>query len=592
MSLPGTEGPVWKLQPVTPSTYAPLRGVLLILNLLLYAICPVSTIAALPRGSPRGPPYYESTTVGSPKWHTGFFTNSSFTNSSIANSSLSTWASTFTSGSRLVTLFSVHTAQGHPSSSELHKIPFASHGSRSISNLPLTANVTHRRDSKTPMSPSPSRYLRPGHHEATTTGHHMNLTSWSTPSLRSPTRGYQEANSSHHSASNASPPVSLRRNTTRTYHAIATDLSLANRSSISSGISSTLPSWSSSGPRSLTPSSHSSSLHGNITRAYGNITVVGISLAKTSSMPADVSSTPLSPLPSRLQSFTSPLYTSNLIPVSGPPSIPSKARYAVSPASSSTNPSRSSQASITPKPSTTPTPVVISDPSSSANNLTFSLPPGCKLSTFYDETFILIPTERARMADPHPTALSGPSDSTVSQTRTAHRHPGPSSSTTSQAGAAGYPHTMPKKPPPPDSGPAPSKRTMEIALGICLGLFPTYLALPVAMMDFSNWRAARDKKEGRIRKIPKYDPADDMLDIYEDVKNRKWNEKLALFLEDFRGWSRKTPETDFPIITEKMKKKDKRYTDRINKLLKINAYQVSHCSRQFLWKTLTRSIGS
>ena len=99
------------------------------------------------------------------------------------------------------------------------------------------------------------------------------------------------------------------------------------------------------------------------------------------------------------------------------------------------------------------------------------------------------------------------------------------------------------------------------------------------MMDFSNWRAARDKKEGRIRKIPKYDPADDMLDIYEDVKNRKWNEKLALFLEDFRGWSRKTGETDFPIITEKMKKKDKRYTDRINKLLKINAYQVSHCSR-------------
>ena len=580
MSLPGTEGPVRKLQRATASTYAPIRGVLLILNLLLYAICPVSAVAALPRDPPRGPPYYESTTVGTPRWHTGFFGNSSFTNSSIANSSLSTWASTFTSGSRLVTLFSVHTAQGHPSSSEIHRIPFASHGPRNISALPLTANVTHRRDSTTPISPSPSRYLRPGHR--------TNSTSWSTPSIKSATPVYQEANSSHHSTSNASPPASLSRNTTRAYHAIATDLSLANRSSISS-----LPSWSSSGPRSLTPSSHSSSLHGNITRAHGNITAAGISFTKTSSMPAGVSPTPLSPLPSRLQSFTSPPsppYTSNLIPVSGPSSIPTKARYAVPPASSSTNPSRSSlassQASITPKPSATPTPFVISDPSSSANNLTFSLPPGCKVSSFYDETFILIPTDRARMAYPHTTALSGPLDSTVPQT------PGPSSSSTSQAGAAGYPHTMPQKPPPTDQNPAPSKRTMEIALGICLGLFPTYLALPIAMLDFHNWRAARDRKEGRVRKIPKYDPAEEMLAILEDVTELKWNQRLATFLEDFRGWSRKTGETDFPTITEKQKKKDKRFTDRMNKLLKINAYQASHCSRQVRWKTLTRSIGS
>ena len=190
------------------------------------------------------------------------------------------------------------------------------------------------------------------------------------------------------------------------------------------------------------------------------------------------------------------------------------------------------------------------------------------------------------MAYPHTTALSGPMDSTVPQT------PGPSSSTTSQAGAAGYPHTMPQKPPPTDQNPAPSKRTMELALGICLGLFPTYLALPIAMLDFHNWRAARDRKEGRVRKIPKYDPAEEMLAILEDVTELKWNQRLATFLEDFRGWSRKTGVTDFPTITEKQKKKDKRFTDRMNKLLKINAYQASTCSRQFLWKTLTRSIGS
>ena len=576
MSLHGTEGPVWKLQRATASTYAPIRAILLILNLLLYAICPVSAIAALPRDPPRGPPYYESTTVGTPKWHTGFFSNSSFTNSSIANSSLSTWASTFTSGSRLVTLFSVHTAQGHPSSSEVHRIHFASHGPRNNSALPLTANLTRRRDSTAPISPSPSGYLRPGHHEATTTGHRTNLTSRSAPSLGGPTRVYQEANSSHHSTSNASPPASLNRNTTQAYHAIATDISLANRSSVSS-----LPSCSTSGPRSLTQSSHLTSQHGNITRAHGNITVAGFALAKTSSMPAGVSPTPLSPLPSRSQSFTTPLYTSNLIPVSGPSSIPTKVRYTVPPTSSSTIPSRCSLASITPKPSTTPTPLVISDPSSSANNLTFSLPPGCKVSTFYDETYILIPTDRARLAYP-----------ALNQTRTADRHPGPASSTTSQAGAAGYPHTLPKKPPPPKSNPGPSKRTMEIALGVCLGLFPTYIALPIAMLDFHDWRAHRDRKEGRVRKIPKYDPAKEMLDILEDVTELKWNQRVATFLEDLRQWNRKTPWTDFPTKSEKAKKKDQRFIDRINKLLKINAYQASHCSRQLLWKALTRSIGS
>ena len=342
MALPGPEGPTWKLQRAIANTYAPLRGVLLILNVLLYAICPVSAVAALPRDPFGSPPYYNSTTLRFPKWHTGSFANSSLANSTTANSSLSTWGSTFTSGFRLVTFFSVHTAQGHPSSSGFHRLPFASQSLQNISILPLSANLTHRRDGTTPMSPSPSRYFRPGHHEATTMRHYTNLTSWSTPILSSSSLIHQEAKSSHHSASNASLPAFLSRNTTRAYHIITTaDLSLAKTSSISSGTSSTLPSWSSSGPRLFTPSSNSS-LSGNITRAHGNITTADASLVKNSSMSSGVLSAPLSPLSSMSQSFMSPPHTGSLTQVSGPSSLPSRARYGLLSASSSTKPSASS----------------------------------------------------------------------------------------------------------------------------------------------------------------------------------------------------------------------------------------------------------
>ena len=581
MALRGAEGPVWKLPRAFANTYAPLRGVLLILNVLLYAICPVSAVAALPRDPLSSPPYYNSTTLRFPKWHTGSFANSSFANSTIVNSSsLSTWASAFTSGSPLMTFFSVHAAQGHPSSSGFHRLPFASHNRQIISTLPLHANVTHRRDSATPMSPSPSRYIRPGSHEATTTRHYTNLTSWSTPNLHISTLVHLEANSSHHSAGNASPPASLSRNTTRAYHDVATaDLSLANTSFISSGISSTLPSWSSSGPYSFALLSHSSSLRGNITRAHGNITTADVPLAKNSSMSSSVSSTPLSSLSSMSQPFTSPLHTSSSTQVSGPVSIPSKARYGLLLASSSTNSCRSSSASITPKASTTTTPSATSDPSSLANNLTYSLPPGCKFATWEDQTFVLVPTERARMAYPHPSFSSGSSPST-----------------TSQAGAAGYPHGKPPDKTSPsfdkqigDSG--PSAKTMGLALGLLIGLFPMALAVPIMMWDLEKYRLEVDKKEGRIRKIPK-NQAEDMQDIYDQIRNRKWNERLAVWLEDFRGWNRQLSDIRFPTLSEKTKKKDAKRDKLIRRILRINSYQVSHCSRQLLWTTLKRSIGS
>ena len=617
MALPGAEGPVWKLQRAIANTYAPLRGVLLILNVLLYAICPVSAVAALPRDPFGSPPYYSSTTLRFPKWHTGSFTNSSLANSTTANSTaanslLSTWGSTFTSGSRLVTFFSVHTAQGHPSSSGFHRLHFASQSPQNISIKPLFANMTHRRDGTTPMSPSPSRYFRPGSHEATTTRHYTNLTSWSTPILSSSTLVHQEANSSHHSASNASLPAFLGTNTTRAHHVIATaDVSLAKNSSMSSGISSTLPSWLSSGSRSFTPSSHSSSPHGNITRAHGNIITADVSLTNNSSMSSGVSFAPLSPLSSRSPSFTSPLHTGSSSQVSGPSSFPSKARYGLPSASSSTNPSRSRSASITPKPSTTPTPSVTSNSSSLANNLTYSLPPGCKFATWENETFVLVPTERAKVAYPHSTVTQagavgydddpapyypGPPPSSTHQAGAGGYNRGPASSKTSQAGAAGYPHpTPPAKDPVPNFGKelgnhGPSSRTLEIALGIMMGFFPMVIAIPLIMWDIERWRLEKDKKEGRIRRIPK-NQAEDMQDIYDDIRNRKWNERLALWLDDFRGWGRTQENTEFPNLSDKTIKKDIKRAKLVRQILRVNAYQVSHCSRQLLWKKLKRSIG-
>lgn len=124
-----------------------------------------------------------------------------------------------------------------------------------------------------------------------------------------------------------------------------------------------------------------------------------------------------------------------------------------------------------------------------------------------------------------------------------------------------------------------------------MGLFPLVISLPIAMYDFWRWRAERDEKEGRIRRIPP-NPALDMLDIYDDIKDLKWNERVAVWLQDFRAWSRIWPDNDFPTISNKHKKENIKRDALIRKMLRIRAYQVSHCSLQLLWKTLTRHIGS
>ena len=117
------------------------------------------------------------------------------------------------------------------------------------------------------------------------------------------------------------------------------------------------------------------------------------------------------------------------------------------------------------------------------------------------------------------------------------------------------------------------------------------IAVPLIMWDVERWRLEKDKKEGRIRRIPK-NQAEDMQDIYDDIRNRKWNERLALWLEDFRGWSRITTNTEFPTRKDKNIKKSIKKDKLIRQILQVNEYQVSHCSRQLLWKKLTRSIGS
>ena len=117
------------------------------------------------------------------------------------------------------------------------------------------------------------------------------------------------------------------------------------------------------------------------------------------------------------------------------------------------------------------------------------------------------------------------------------------------------------------------------------------VALPIMMYDFWLWRAEKDEREGRIRRVPP-NYGLDMLDVYDDIKARKWNERLAVWLEDWRGWNRITTNTRFPTLDERTKRKDIKRARLIRSMLKIQAYQVSHCSQKLPWKTLTRSIGS
>ena len=508
MALVGAECSAWKSQRAIANTWAQSRGALLILSLLLYFICPVSAIAA-PRHHFRGPPFSNSTIARLPKWHTRF----------IANSSLSTWGSAFTSGSRLVTMFPVDTALGRPSSSQFQGFIVASHRPHNIAAVPSTANVTYRRNSTTSISPSPSRHLQLSDQEAAMTSHSTNISTSVThrrnstiSSSSSPSRylrlSDQEATKTRHSRNVASRSIRLWNNSTQANHRpSSSDYLVSNISRLSS-------------------------LSRNTTRANDDITSADVSLAKTSSSYPSFSSFTL-PSSSSSSSYApmTPLHPGSFPKLSGSSSLSSTTRRSMTP-------SQSSLASVTPKPST-PAPSVTPGPSLSSSKLPFSLPPGCKLTVFRNETYVLIPTERARM-------IHKQLPSTMSQAGAVGYDPGPSSSNTSQAGADRYDTPNPPKPEDPFDKQvvknSPSSRTASIILGSVLGIFPTVLAIPFTWYKWREWRLQVDEREGRIRKRPR-NPAEEAQDIYDTVKKGKWTERVALWLKDLNEWDPKPKPT-------------------------------------------------
>ena len=552
MAPAGAEHSAWKLQRAIANTWAQSRGALLILNLLLYFICPVSAIAAPPRHHFRGPPYSNSTIIRLPKWHTNY----------IANSSLSTWGSTFTSGSRLVTMFPFDTAQGRPSPSQFSGFIFASHRPHNITALPSATNVTYRRDITTSISPSPKTRLKLGDKKATTTRHSTNISDNvthyrnSTTSMSlSPSRFPSSTNMTHHqdhtTSISPSPHRSLKlgdQEATTIHHSV----DIASWSTTLSSNSTLVNHEASSSHHSVSNISRPSFLSRNTTRTNQNITTADVSLAKTSSIsPGSSSFTLPSSSSSRSHSSKTSLHTSSFPKISGPSSLSSKTRFTLHPASSSTATSRSSLASITPKSSTEQNSSVTSGPSSSTNKLPFSLPPGCKLTAFGNETYVLIPTERARKAHQQPTQAGAagygddPLPSITSQAGAAGYDDSPSPSTTSQAGVDRYDHGAknPEKPDPFDKrviDDSPSAKTASIILGTMIGIVPTVLAFPIAWYEFSKWRLEKDEREKRIRKGPR-NPAEEAQDVYATVKKGKWTERVALFLKDLWKWSPEPP---------------------------------------------------
>ena len=457
MALVGAKHSSWKLKRAVAYTWAQLYGPLLILNLLLYFICPVSAVAALPQHHTRSPPFTSSTKFRLPKWHTSF----------IANSSLSTWGSTFISDSRLVTMNSVGATQGRPSSSQFHGFLAASHRRHNITTLPASAGVTYRRDSTDIISYSLSRNLKLGDQSVTKTRHSTNKTSTSLRPSSNSTQANHGVSSAHYSVNSISRPSSLSETTTRP----------------------------------------------------NDITQAEVKLAKTSSTPQSSSVT----LPSSPSSRTHPPY-----------SFPSKTRFTLPPASSSKSPGQSSLASITPKPSTT-NQSVTSDLSPSTTKLPFPLPPGCRLTTFGNETYVLIPTERARKV-PH----QRPTPSRIPQAGADGYDHGPSSSTISQAGADGYDHRVPDpegEPRPADKkavDEGPSKKVVAITLGILVGFVSPMMAIPTMVWKFRKFEIEQEK---RRKKRGPQDPAEEARDIYEAAKEGKWTKRMALWLKAlYKGW--------------------------------------------------------
>ena len=551
MALAGAERSAWKLHRTIANTWAQSRGALLILNLLLYFICPVSAVAALPRHDFRGPSYSNSTIVRLPKWHTSY----------IANSSLSTWGNTITSGSRQLTMYPVDTAQGRPSSSQFQGFILASHRPHNITTLPSSANVTYRRDSTTSTSPSPGRYVKLGDQEATATPHSTNMSA-NTPHCRNSTTSMPPSPSRLPSSANM---TYCRNGTTSISPSPNRYLKLSNRETTTTHRSTNITSLSTALSINYTLVNHEagSSYHSvrniyspsflsrNTTRTNYDITTADVSYARTSSLsPGSSSFTLPSSSSSRSHSSRTPLQTSSYPKISGPSSSSSRTRFTLPPASSSTAPSWSSSASITPKPSTTQTPAVTSGSSSSTNKLPFSLPPGCKLTAFGNETYVLIPTERARKVHQQPNSSLGPSPSTTSQAGAAGYDHDPSPSTTSQAGAAGYDQSVknPKEQDPFDKkviDHSPSSKTASIILGTVLGIVPTFMAFPIMWYEISRWRLEKDEREGKIRKGAK-NPAEEAQEMYNTVKKGKWTKRLASWIKDVGAWNHK-PKSNPPI---------------------------------------------
>ena len=614
MASARAESPARKLQRAIASPCSPLRGALLILNVLLYAICPVSAVAALPRDHFRSPPYSNSTTNYLPKWHNG----------SIANASLSTWGNTFASGPPLATGLLVDTTQGRPYISPSRGFRFASHSPHNFTALPWSANATHLRGSTTSMSSSPSRcfksvdttqgrpYISPsrGFRFASHSPHNFTALPWSANathlrgsttsmssspsrcfksvdttqgrSYTSPSRGLHFASHSPHNITNLpwSANATHRQGSTTsmssspsrylkfggqkapTTHDSTNIASLSSKRSRSPGLA---HHQSSPSHQSASDPSRSSFASRSTTRAHSGTASTDVSLAIASSIPSGSLSSQPPSSSSRSKSFTTPHHTSNSPHLSGRSSSSSKTTLTSHPARSPTSPSQSSSASITPRSSTTPTSSVTSDPSSSSNTLPFSLPPGCTITTVGNETYVLIPTERARK----PYKQYTPSSSL-------------SPSATAQAGAAGYNHGGGQPPDKPESFPdkvvdndSPSTRSAAIALGVVLGVMPHMISVPIMWLRWREWRVK--KYVGESDAEPK-SAAEECQVMYEAVKQGKWTKRLSLWFKDFNEFCNFAPDKLATVDPPNPKRAAKLKA----KAEKLKALEVSLHSRQSL----------
>ena len=571
--------PTTKLSGASASAVSQLRGALIILNLLLYTICPITANPALLGNRFHGPYFFNSTTGHFPTWPI----------SPSAGSSLRTWTGTFTSGIPLKAVASMNANHEYAHATAWKPMHHGTHRLPNVTALALFFNARHHPTGMTrehANSTIPHEIRITTHRTANITAfvvavnakhrstgisqgsvssimlNGTNYAAYTTPSI---TASPSVFNVTYPPADRTALASDIAMNITAGYH---TTHQVANETSISSHLGrhssldhhrvirvhATSESIGSSVSRNspVMPASssfylsQSSSSHSSVSLSDGSRTSVSSSPPSrtpfllssshnrpiTSASESLSSDSPVMPASSSLHSAQSssphfPESSSDGSRISLSSSSPSRTPFVSLSPHDMTTTSASQSASTTLKSSATPTSSKATYQPSPHDHTDFSMPPGCTTAVLYDDyKVLLIPMKQIQTTRP-PAVFSTSSSSSSS------------SSTTPQASAIDNRVIWIPK---PDTNiidetykdHTPSANTGAIMLGVALGVFPTMLAISLPFFVFREKRKARAQAKAIDRAVA--GTVEDAQVAFEESRNGKWTKRTVDFFGEFWTW--------------------------------------------------------